>query len=149
MSRYIVTRTNITPTGGTDVITFVSGSSARLRLIEVSCAGLGTSAAAQLIHVERSSSGSVPASSIAASKVSGTDAFTMNSIAYSSWTTQPFIGTNPEPLGFNALAGVNRWQPLGGAFECRSTSEYISIRASSLVTWQAASISAIVEESYG
>jgi hypothetical protein len=59
---------------------------------------------------------------------------------------QPTIDTHTEILGFNALGGANRWiPPKGSAVEARNA-ENISIRATAGVTFQALSVSAVVEE---
>jgi hypothetical protein len=60
----------------------------------------------------------------------------------------PFLSSDSRPLGFNALGGANVWTPIGGAYEMVSTSEYFSVRASTVPTWQACSVSVIFEENY-
>jgi hypothetical protein len=127
----------------------IAASSGRLRVLEISAVGNGTTSAAQLLLIGRSSGGTTPGAAITPSKFGPTDQIAMVGGAYSSWSVQPTINANTEVLGFNALAGVNRWQPIGGAFEMRSTSEYVSIRPSTTSTWQACAVSAIVEENYG
>jgi hypothetical protein len=148
MARYIVSQV-LTPVSGLDVFTLIAASSGRLRVIEVSAAGIGTTSAEQLLLIARSSGGTTPGAAITPSKIGPTDQVAMVGTAFSSWSAQPTINTNSQVMGFNALGGANRWQPIGGAFEMRSTSEYVSIRASTVSTWQACAVSAIVEENYG
>ena len=62
------------------------------------------------------------------------------------WSVQPVIDTNAETMGWNALGGANRAiPPKGAAWEARN-GEVISIRATTGVTFQALSLSVVVEE---
>jgi hypothetical protein len=145
-NRYIVKQQNITPTAGNDILTVLSIASRRGRIVEVSVSGRGTSSAAQQIEVGRSTSGSTGGGALTPGKFDHNDepaaAFTYNT----TWSVQPTLDTHSEVIGWNALGGANRWiPPKGSGFEFRN-GEQISIRASSGVTFQACSISVVIEE---
>ena len=54
MARYIVERLNVTPVSGQDILTAISAASRRLRLVDLSVTGAGTTSAAQALQVGRS-----------------------------------------------------------------------------------------------
>ena len=147
-NRYIVKQQNITPTAGNDILTVLSVSNRRGRLISISVAGRGTSSAAQQIEVGRSTGGTTGGGAQTPGKYDHTDqpvaAFTYDT----TWAAQPTLDAHSEVIGWNALGGANRWAPTKGSFEFRGagTVEQISIRASAGVTFQPLSISVVVEE---
>jgi hypothetical protein len=145
-NRYTVARDNVTPTGGQDLLTCISGAGRRIRLVEVSVAGRGTSSAAQQIQVARSSGGTTPGGAITPSKADHTDQPAANFTTSTTWAAQPTLETNYEVVGWNALGGANRWIPPGGKiFEARNGEE-ISVRAPSGPTYQAMSFSVVIDE---
>lgn len=146
MGRYLVSRDNITPTGGNDVLTCISGANRRIRILEVSVAGRGTTSAAQQINVGRSTGGTTPGGAITPSKADYTDQPAANFTTATTWSAQPTLETNFEVVGWNALGGANRWQPPGGKLIEARNGENISIRAPSGPTYQATSISVLIEE---
>lgn len=147
MGRYTVTRDNFTPTGGQDALTIISPSSRRLRIVEVSVAGRGTTSAAQQFIASRSTAGTTPGGAITPSKGDSTDQPAAAFTTATTWSVQPTPETNGEVIGWNALGGQNRWvAPGGGILEARN-GEVISIRAPSGPTFQACSLSVIVDES--
>jgi hypothetical protein len=148
-NRYVVKQQNVLPVAGTDIVTIIAVTQRRGRVVEVSVAGRGVSSAAQQIEVGRSTGGSTGGGAITPGKFDHTDepvaAFTYNT----TWGTPPALDANSEVIGWNALGGANRWiPPKGSGFEFRgaATLEQISVRASTQVTWQNASISVVVEE---
>jgi hypothetical protein len=148
-NRYIVKQQNITPTAGNDILTILSVTGRRGRVIEVSVAGRGTSSAAQQIEVGRSTGGTTGGGAVTPGKFDHTDepaaAFTYDT----TWSVQPTLDTNSEVIGWNALGGANRWIPPKGSgleFRGAGTVEQISFRASAGVTFQAMSLSTIIEE---
>lgn len=145
-NRYKVSRDNITPTGGNDVLTCISGSGRRIRLCEVSISGRGSSSAAQQVQVGRSTGGTTPGGGITPSKADHTDQPAANFTTATTWSGQPSLETNYEVVGWNALGGANRYiPPKGYIFEARN-GENISVRAPSGPTYQAMSISVLIEE---
>lgn len=145
-NRYIVKQTNVTPTAGNDIMTIVSPANRRVRLCEVSVAGRGSSSAAQQIDVGRSTGGTTGGGALTPNKYDHTDQPAAASVVNTTWSVQPTIDTHTEVLGYNALGGANRWiPPKGVAVEARN-GENISIRATSGVTFQGLSISAVFEE---
>ena len=146
MGRYIVARDNVTPTGGNDVLTCISGSSRRIRVVEVSVAGRGTTSAAQQLNIGRATTGTTPGGAITPSKADSTDQPASNFTTATTWSAQPTPETNFEVVGWNALGGANRWVPPGGTMIQARNGEVISIRAPSGPTYQAMSISAVIEE---
>jgi len=148
-NRYVIKQQNITPTAGNDIVTIIAASNRRGRLVEISIIGRGTSSAAQQIEVGRSTGGTTGGGALTPGKFDHTDqpsaAFTYNT----TWTGQPTLDAHSEVIGWNALGGANRWiPPKGSGFEFRGagTVEQISIRASAGITFQAMSLSAIIEE---
>jgi hypothetical protein len=150
MGRYLVSRDNVTPTGGQDVLTIISGASRRVRIAQVSVNGRGSTSAAQQIEVSRSSGGSGAGGAITPDKGDHSDQPAANFTTATSWSAspdgQPTMLTNKEMIGFNALGGANRWIPPKGVILEARNGEMISIRATSGPTWQAMSLSVIVEE---
>lgn len=145
-NRYIVTRDNITPTGGQDVVTIVSASGRRVRLIEVSVNGRGGTSAAQQLIAARSSGGTSGGGGITPNKFEHTDQPSAVSTVNTTWSGQPTLDTNGEAIGWNALGGANRWvPPKGYGVEARNA-ENISIRAPSGPTYQACTLSVVFDE---
>lgn len=145
-NRYIVSRDNVTPTGGNDLITIVSASNRRIRIREVSVAGRGSTSAAQQVQVFASTGGTTGGGALTPNKFDHVDQPAAASTVNTTWSAQPTADTHGEIIGFNALGGANRWIPPGGAgVEVRNGAN-ISIRATSGPTWQAMSISVVYEE---
>jgi hypothetical protein len=146
-NRYIVKQNNVNPTAGNDILTIVSASSRRGRLVQVSVNGRGSTSAAQQIEIGRSSSGSSTSNgTVTPGKFDHTDqpaaAFIYNNLL----SAQPNLDTNTEVLGWNALGGANRYiPPRGQALEIRN-GEQISIRATTGVTFQNLSLTVVTEE---
>jgi len=146
MGRYAVSRDNVTPVGGQDVLTIITSASRRARIVEISVAGRGSSSAAQQLQVGRSTAGTTPGGAIVPSKFDNTDQPAANFTTATTWAAQPTLETNYEVVGWNALGGANRWiPPRGVALEARNA-ETISVRAPSGPTYQAMSLSAVIEE---
>jgi hypothetical protein len=147
--RYTVSRDNITPTGGQDVITIISAASRRVRLVSIDVTGRGTSSASQQVQIAMNPTGTTPGGAIVPSKAEHTEQPAAASTTATTWSVQPALATNYVALGWNALGGVNRWTtPPGrpqGMFEARN-GDVISIRAPSGPTFQAMSFSVVVEE---
>lgn len=146
-NRYTVKRENITPTAGQDLLTIVSPSGRRARLVQVAIGGLGTTSAAQQVLIGRSTGGTTGGGAITPDKAEHTDQPAAASTVNTTWSAQPTIGTNTIPLGWNALGGGIVWNaPNGALFEARNA-ENISVRAlASGVTYQPMSIAAVYEE---
>lgn len=148
-NRYIVSRDNVTPSGGSDLITIVAPSNRRVRIIEVSVAGRGTSSAAQQVQVSSSTAGTTPSSPITPTPFGQSEQPTAAASVYTAWAVQPTLtnsGAGSEIIGFNALGGANRWIPPGGAALEVRNGACISVRATSGPTWQNASVSVVYEE---
>jgi len=146
MGQYIVARDAVTPTGGQDVLTFISASSRRLRIKEISVVGRGSTSAAQQLQVGRSTGGTTGGGALTPDKFDHSDQAAAAMTVNTTWSAQPTLGAHYEVVGWNALGGPNRWVPPGGkGFEARN-GEQISIRAPSGPTFQPVSISVVVEE---
>lgn len=147
--RYTVSRDNVTPTGGNDIITLISAASRRIRLVSVRVAGRGSSSAAQQLQIAMNATGTTPGGAIVPSKAEHSEQPNATFTTATTWAAQPTLATNYEVVGWNALGGVGQWvTPPGkpqGMFEARN-GDVISIRAPSGPTYQAMSISAVVEE---
>jgi hypothetical protein len=150
-NRYVLKQNNVTPTAGNDILTIVSASSRRIRLVEVTVSGRGTSSAAQQIEFGRSTGGTTGGGSVTPNKYDHQDQPTAASTVNTTWSAQPTLDTNTEIAGFNALGGAFRWTPpvKGGpgsaSMEVRN-GDNISIRASTGVTFQPISLSCVYEE---
>jgi hypothetical protein len=145
-NRYIIKQQNITPTAGNDILTIISASSRRVRICEVAVAGRGTSSAAQQVEIGRSSGGTTGGGAQTPGKVDHTDEPAAGGTYNTTWSAQPTLDAHSEVMGWNALGGNNRWIPPAGKILEARNGEQISVRASAAVTFQAASISVIVEE---
>src|SRR5262245_48094767 len=110
-NRYIIKQNNVTPTAGNDIMTIVSATGRRTRLLEVSVAGRGSSSAAQQIEVGRSTGGTTGGGALTPNKFDHTDQPNAASVVNTTWAAQPTIDTHTEIIGFNALGGANRWIP--------------------------------------
>ena len=146
MGRYIVSRNAVTPVGGEDVLTIISGANRRVRIAEISVAGRGSSSAAQQLQAGRSTGGTTPGGAITPGKADHSEQPTANFTTATTWSVQPTLETNYEVVGWNALGGANRWIPPKGSILEARNGENISIRAPSGPTYQATSISVVVEE---
>lgn len=127
MALYTVSRSNVTPVVGQDLITVISPANRRIRLVEASVSGLHTSSAAQEISAARSTGGTTPGGAITPDKVE-TDSAVAASTTATTWAAQPTIGTNPLKLGFNVLGGAYRWVARTGTEITARNSDNISIR---------------------
>jgi hypothetical protein len=147
--RYTVSRDNVTPTGGQDVLTLISAASRRIRLVSAKVSGRGSTSAAQQLQIAMNATGTTPGGAITPSKAEHTEQPSATFTTATTWAAQPTLATNYEVLGWNALGGQGAWTtPPGrtqGMFEARN-GDVISIRAPSGPTYQAMSISAVVEE---
>lgn len=146
MGRYVVSRDNVTPTGGQDVLTLISPANRRLRVAEISVVGRGSTSAAQQLIASRSTAGTTPGGAITPSKADYTDQPAATFTTATTWAAQPTPETNGEIIGWNALGGPNRWIPPKGTMLEARNGECVSIRAPSGPTYQAMSISVVVEE---
>lgn len=150
-NRYVVHVINVTPTAGNDILTLISAANRRLRLVELTAVGRGSSSAAQQIEFGRAPTGTTPGGAITPNKFDHQDEPTATFTTATTWSVQPAIDVNTEIAGWNALGGAFRWTPPvkggsgAGAPEVRN-GEVISIRATSGVTFQALSLSVVVEE---
>jgi hypothetical protein len=146
-NRYIVSRDNVTATGGNDLLTLISASGRRIRVVEIGVTGQGSSSASQRLIASRSGSGgTTPGGAITPSKFEHSDQPAAAFTTATTWAVQPTPETNGKVIGWNALGGASNWPgPNGGCLEARN-GETISLRAPSGPTYQAASLSVVVEE---
>lgn len=147
--RYTVARDNVTATGGQDVLTLISAASRRIRLVSCRVSGRGTTSAAQQLQIAMNATGTTPGGAIVPSKAEHSEQPAAAFTTATTWSVQPTLATNYDVVGWNALGGQGQWiTPPGrpqGMFEARN-GDVISIRAPSGPTYQAASISVVVEE---
>lgn len=146
--RYIVSRANITPTAGQDILQLLSASARRFRIIQVVIGGLGTTSAAQQVQLGRATGGTTAGGPITPDKFETTEQVAAVTVCNTTWSVQPTLGTNFVPIGWNALGGSIIWNapPGGDRFSCRNA-EFLSIRANSAgVTFQPMSIGVLFEE---
>ncbi len=151
-NRYVIKQNSVTPTAGNDIMTIVSGTTRRVRLVEVSINGRGTSSAAQQVEFGRSTGGTTPGGALTPSKYDHQDQPVAVSVVNTTWgAAQPTLDTHTETAGWNALGGAYRWTPpvKGGTgaagIEVRN-GDQISLRATTGVTFQPLSASMVFEE---
>lgn len=147
--RYTVSRENITATASQDIITCISAANRRIRIVSCNVRGAGSSSAQQGLQIAMNPTGTTPGGAIVPSKAEHTDQPAATFTTATTWAVQPALATNFDVMGWNALGGINRWTtPPGrpqGMFEARN-GDVISIRAPSGPTYQAMSISVMIEE---
>lgn len=147
--RYTVSRNNVTPTAGQDILTIISAASRRVRIVSLNVVGAGTSSATQALNISMNPAGTTPGGAIVPSKAEHSEQPAATSTTATSWSVQPTQATNYEVVGWNALGGANRWVTAPGrpqgSFEARN-GDVISIRAPSGPTYQAINISVVIEE---
>lgn len=146
-NRYWVKRENITPVAAQDILTLISGSNRRIRVLQLQIGGTGASSAAQGATMARSTAGTTPGGGITPSKGEHTDQPAANFTTATTWAAQPTLETNGVELNWNALGG---WAPWSAGqnkslFEARN-GECISIRPAAGHTPQNINISVLVEE---
>ena len=144
-NRYVIEQRNVTPTAGNDVMTIVTASNRRARLVQVTVAGRGTTSAAQGLELAVSSGGTTGGGSLTPDKGEHVDQPSAASTVYTTWSAQPTLGTHAIPLGWNALGGAIVYNVPKGMLEARNAAN-ISIRAPSGYTYQACSVSVVFEE---
>lgn len=147
--RYSITRDQFVPTGGQDMITIVSASGRRVRLVALEIGGQGSSSAPQELRICRSTGGTTGGGAITPNKAEHSDQPAAVSTVNTTWSAQPAQDGNGPTVTWNALGGPNRWgtQPgrPNGMIEARN-GENISIFAPSGPTYQKCSVSATIEE---
>ena len=147
-NRFVIARDNVLPTGGNDILTYISAASRRARVVSVKVGGRGSTSAAQQLQVGRSTGGTTPGGAITPNKYDHTDQPVAIGTTATTWAAQPTLDTNFEVLNFNAVGGADRLGPFTaskGPVEARNA-ENISIRAPSGPTYQNMSISVVIEE---
>lgn len=146
-NRYVVLRENATGVANQDLLTIVSPSGRRIRLLQVAIGGKHTSSAAQMVLIGRSTGGATPGGALTPSKFDHNEQPAAASVVNSTWGTQPTMESSQVPLAFNAMGGQAIWNaPKGAGFEARN-GENISIRIPAAgITPQPCSVSAIFEE---
>lgn len=143
-TRYLV-RLTVTPVAGEDVMTLVSAANRRMRPIQVAIAGVGTTSAAQRLHLCRSTGGTTGGGALTPNEAGHTDQVAAVTVVNTTWAAQPTPETHMVPLGFNALGGAIIYNVPRDALECRN-GENISLRANTGVTYQAVDVSILFEE---
>ncbi len=108
MRTYTVTRKNVTPTVGNDLLTIIAPANKAIRIKRIRASGEATASTAMRTLIQRSTggSGSVP---LTPEKMSTTDS------AAGSTIVQAWITTQPTPSG-NALYSEG-WNAFGGGFD--------------------------------
>lgn len=135
MSMYSATVSNASVSSTTnDIMTLVPLSNRRVQLIEFTVAGVGTaSSAAQINAYQVTTAGVTGGGAITANKFDFY-APTQASSVFTTWTTQPVVGSIIIPLACNANGGIYRWVARPGeeiyAIGGLATNMQISIRAS-------------------
>lgn len=146
-NRYLVSRDGVTPVANQDLLTIVSPSGRRIRLLQVVLGGKHTSSANLMALVGRSTGGATPGGALTPAKFDHTEQPAAASTVNTTWGTQPTMEASQVPLAFNAMGGLAIWNaPKGAGLEARN-GENISIRwPTTGATPQPCSVAAIFEE---
>ena len=145
MARYVIERINVTPVSGNDILSVISAASRRVRLVDVSVTGVGTTSASQALQIGRATAGTTPGGAIVPSKADNSDQPASTFTTATTWSVQPTVETNAIAVGWNAIGGNWIKNFTKGVFEARN-GDVISVRAIAGVTYQPMNISIIVEE---
>lgn len=146
MTQYAVTRHNVTPVAGDDLLSIISASNRRATLVMVEIDGLGTASSSGRYKVSRSSGGVTGGGAITP-EARETDAPASATTVNSTWGTQPTENDIVARLGVNANGAMNRLGPImarPGIIEARN-GDIISIRCEAAPTG-AVNITAWFEE---
>lgn len=129
MSTYTVTRASTVLSTTNDLLTIISASSRRVRIIEISIGGMGTTSAANSVMVQRSTGGTTGGGAITPEKTIG-DAPAASTVVNTTWAAQPSLsGTPLLRLPVNSNGGVYRWVARPGQEIELRNGEQLSIRS--------------------
>jgi len=145
-NRYLVKFENITPSA-TEAPTISSASARRLRVVEATVGGQGSSSAPQGLVMSRSATGTTPTNTVTPTPHPHSEVPAATFTANRTWVTAPAGATNGIVLPFNALGGAFRWTANSQVppLEARNA-EVIVFRLPSGVTAQACTLEVMVEE---
>src|SRR5512135_1750028 len=94
MAVYMMSRNNVAMSTTADLLTLISASSRRIRILEIKVIGMGTTSAAGSIGVYRSTGGTTGSAALTPTKAvteSPTQAFTN----FTAWAAQPSLSGDP------------------------------------------------------
>lgn len=145
-NRYTVTRDAFTGTAAQDALTLISGTTRRIRVVEIRVVGEGATSAPQRLFVGRSAAGTTPGGAITPNKADHSEQPAANFTTATTWSVQPVTDTNGVLIGWNSLGAAPPFvAPKGSLLEARN-GECISLRIPSGTTPQACGLSVVVEE---
>lgn len=139
MPFYAVSASNVAMTAGNDLVTLISASNKRFKLHEVSISGMGTVSAANEVQIARSTVGTTPGGAQTPTPLIA-DSPAAATVADTTWSVQPTLGTVIARLGVNANGGIYRWVAKPGEEPEWRNADQLSIRCavgSSNVSWHA------------
>lgn len=145
-NRYLVKFENITPSA-TEAPTVSSTASRRLRVVEVICAGQGSTSAAQGLVMSRSATGTTPTNAVTPTPHPHAEVPAAVFTANRTWVTAPAGAANGIALPFNALGGGIIWRATSiiMPLEVRNL-EVVVFRLPAGITAQAMTLEVMVEE---
>ncbi len=125
---YSVSVSNTALNTSNDLMTIISSSGRRVRIVEISIGGMGTASAANELEVARSSSGTTPGGGLTIEPLSSDQAASASNV-YTTWAAQPTLGDVLLRLPVNANGGIYRWVARPGEeLEIRNA-EQLSLRS--------------------
>lgn len=128
MALYSVSRSNVALSTSNDLMTFLSPTNRRLRIVEISIAGMGTASAANELMVCRSTGGTTGGGALTAEPLEP-DSAAAGSTVDTTWAAQPTAGNVILRLGVNANGGVFRWVARPGEEIIARNAGQISLRS--------------------
>lgn len=114
-----------------DAFTFIAGSAAQLRVLEIILGGEATSSAVNRNRYQRSTSGTTGGGAITPEKFN-TRSPAAATVVDTTWTGQPTLSANPWlVVAFNAFGGYVDWKAAPGSETYFVNSEQHSVRSAS------------------
>lgn len=114
-----------------DHMTFIAGSAAQIRILEIIFGGEATASAVNRIAVQRSTGGTTGGGAITPEKFN-TRSPAATTVVDTTWAAQPTLSGNPALLkAINAFGGFVRWVAAPGEEIYLLNSEQLSIRSQS------------------
>lgn len=128
---YSVERSGFALSTTADAFTFISGSSAQLRLLEIILAGEATSSAVNRLLYQRSTGGTTGGGAITPEKFNSRSP-SAATVVDTTWSGQPTLSGNPWLVqSINALGGYVDWKAAPGEEFYLVNSEQMSVRSGS------------------
>jgi hypothetical protein len=110
MAKYTLSRSNVANSTSNDLLTLISASARKLRLLEILVVGMGTTSTALEVAVFRSTGGTTGGGALTPAKLD-TDTANQAFTNFTTWSVQPTLSGDPviPRQAFNANGGIMRF----------------------------------------